>query len=296
MPGNSRFAQIRLRMFNYFIQTYDIFKENDVENPLLETLRLFDLLSGNMFSNMDVTFLKQGKINLIDLAQKKKEGMPLEYIIGMATFMELTFYCSPGTLIPRKETELLVKVTLNLIKEMQEIENDLIIVDVGTGCGNIAVSLAANTDKTKILASDISPEAIEIAQKNVNKFNLQERVFMFSGDLFSPISDLGYEEKIDLIVCNPPYIPTGSLPKLAPEIIDYEPKVALDAGPFGINFYRRLINDSLPILKPNGILVFEIGVGQDKLVARLIEKKEGYKDIKYFDDGLHIRVIKASKT
>jgi release factor glutamine methyltransferase len=283
-------------MFNHFIQAYNVFNESGVENPLLETLRLFDLLSGNALRKMDLYPLTEKKIDLADLAQKRKEGMPLEYIIKMATFMGLAFYCSSGALIPREETELLAKVTIDLIKERQGIENNLIIVDVGTGCGNIAVSLAMNSEHTKILAVDISQSAIEIAQKNVNKFNLQQRISLFCGDLFSPINDLGYEEKIDVIVCNPPYIPTGSLSKLAPEIIDHEPKVALDAGPFGINFYRRLINDSLSILKPNGILVFEIGVGQEKLVARLLEKKEGYKNIVFFDDGLNVRVIKAVKS
>jgi release factor glutamine methyltransferase len=283
-------------MFNHFIQTYNVFNESGVDNPLLETLRLFDLLSGNALRKMDLYPLTEKKIDLADLAQKRKEGMPLEYIIKMATFMGLAFYCSSGALIPREETELLAKVTIDLIKERQGIENNLIIVDVGTGCGNIAVSLAMNSEHTKILAVDISQSAIEIAQKNVNKFNLQQRISLFCGDLFSPINDLGYEEKIDVIVCNPPYIPTGSLSKLAPEIIDHEPKVALDAGPFGINFYRRLINDSLSILKPNGILVFEIGVGQEKLVARLLEKKEGYKNIVFFDDGLNVRVIKAVRS
>jgi release factor glutamine methyltransferase len=283
-------------MFNHFIQAYNVFNESGVDNPLLETLRLFDLLSGNALRKMDLYPLTEKKIDLADLAQKRKEGMPLEYIIKMATFMGLAFYCSSGALIPREETELLAKVTIDLIKERQGIENNLIIVDVGTGCGNIAVSLAMNSEHTKILAVDISQSAIEIAQKNVNKFNLQQRISLFCGDLFSPINDLGYEEKIDVIVCNPPYIPTGSLSKLAPEIIDHEPKVALDAGPFGINFYRRLINDSLSILKPNGILVFEIGVGQEKLVARLLEKKEGYKNIVFFDDGLNVRVIKAVKS
>lgn len=283
-------------MFNHFIQAYNVFNESGVDNPLLETLRLFDLLSGNALRKMDLYPLTEKKIDLADLVQKRKEGMPLEYIIKMATFMGLAFYCSSGALIPREETELLAKVTIDLIKERQGIENNLIIVDVGTGCGNIAVSLAMNSEHTKILAVDISQSAIEIAQKNVNKFNLQQRISLFCGDLFSPINDLGYEEKIDVIVCNPPYIPTGSLSKLAPEIIDHEPKVALDAGPFGINFYRRLINDSLSILKPNGILVFEIGVGQEKLVARLLEKKEGYKNIVFFDDGLNVRVIKAVKS
>lgn len=282
-------------MFNDFLKAYDLFREYGVENPLLETLRLFDLVSKRHLSKIDVSLLREEKIDLRHVAEKKKEGVPFEYIIGMATFMGLILYCSPDTLIPRQETELLVKVTFDFIREKQQLENDLTIIDVGTGCGNIAVSLAMNSDNTNILACDISPAAIEIARKNVNKFVLQKRVSLFCGDLLSPFHNLGYEEKIDVVVCNPPYIPTGSLPKLSPEIIDHEPKVALDAGAFGIDIYRRLISDSLSVLKPKGILVFEIGIGQEKLVARLLERKAGYEDIRYFDDGAQIRVISAKK-
>jgi release factor glutamine methyltransferase len=107
---------------------------------------------------------------------------------------------------------------------------------------------------------------------------------------------LGYESEIDLVVCNPPYIPTGSLANLSPEIIDHEPLVALDAGPYGIDIIRRLIADSLSILKPAGILVFEIGEGQEKLAARLLRKNGGYTDVRYHKDGDGtIRVISAKK-
>jgi len=282
-------------MFDNFFESYNAFQDHGAENPLLETLRLFDLLSAGALRKMDLSSLSGQNIDVAELAQKRKEGMPLEYIIGMATFMGLTLSCSPDTLIPREETELLVRVALDFIKKQQETENDLTLIDMGTGCGNIAVALAMNSDNTKILATDVSPGAVEIARKNVNAFELQERVSLFCGDLFSPFHGLGYEEKIDLIVCNPPYIPTGSLRKLSPEIIDYEPTVALDAGSYGIDFYRRLISGSLSILKPKGILVFEIGIGQEKLVAKLFERKKGYEDIGYFDDGTHVRVMSAGK-
>ena len=210
--------------------------------------------------------------------------------------MGLRFFCSPDTLIPREETELLVKATLSLIRKKQEFENDLTIIDMGTGCGNIAVSLAMNSDNTRILASDISPAAIEIAQKNVNEFGLQEMVSLFCGDLFSSFHGLSCEGRIDLIVCNPPYIPTASLCRLPRAVIDYEPSVALDAGAYGIGFFRRLIADSFSMLKPEGILIFEIGEGQEKLVTRLLERNGGYKDVGYFKDGVHIRVISATKS
>jgi len=283
-------------MFEDFLQAHNVFQKHGTANPLLDTVRLFDILSNGALRKIDLSLLKQENMDLHHLAEKRKEGMPIEYGIGMATFMGLIFYCSPDTLIPREETELLVEVALDFIKKKLEFEDDLTVIDMGTGCGSIAVSLAMHSDNTtKILAADISASAIEVAQKNVNKFNLQERVSLFCGDLFSPFHGLGYEEKIDLVTCNPPYIPTASLLKLSQEIIDHEPKVALDAGAFGIAIYRRLISDSLSILRPKGILVFEIGVGQEKLVTRLIERNNSYENIRYFDDGTHIRVVSAEK-
>jgi len=279
-------------MFDDFLQSYDIFQKSGAENPLLETLRLFDLLSNGALRKTDLSGLK---IDLRQLAQRRKEGIPLEYIVEMATFMGLTLSCSPDTLIPREETELLVHVALDFIKKRPVAEEGVTVIDMGTGCGNTAVSIAINSDKAKILASDVCPAAVEVARDNVAKHGLHGRVLLFCGDLFAPFKGSGYEERIDLIVCNPPYIPTGSLSKLPPEVIDHEPKLALDAGSYGIDFYRRLIADSFSILKPKGALVFEIGVGQEKLVTRLLQKRKGYEDIDYFDDGAHIRVVSTVK-
>jgi release factor glutamine methyltransferase len=100
---------------------------------------------------------------------------------------------------------------------------------------------------------------------------------------------------MDMVVCNPPYIPTSSLSKLDPIITEFEPILALDAGVYGIDFFRRLINDALAVLKPRGVLIFEIGEGQEKLVTRLINRNIGYGEIRYYDDGEQIRVIQATK-
>ncbi len=280
---------------NEFLETYNAFQKLGVEKPLHEVLRLFGLLSGGALRDTDLCLLRQEEIGLLELAQKRKAGMPLEYIIGLASFMGRTFFCSPETFIPKKQTEILVKVALDYIKKKQGRENHLTIIDMGTGCGNIAISLAMNSDNTKILGSDISPTAVEIAQRNVDKFNLRERISLFCGDFFSPFKGMGYEDKIDLVVCNPPYIPTGSLRRLSPEVVGYEPKVALDGGPFGINFFRRLITDPFSMLKPKGILIFEIGIGQEELVTRLFKGKEGYGDVRHYGEGAEIRVVSAIK-
>ncbi len=282
-------------MFDDFVESYEVFRECGVENPLHETLRLFDILTNGALRKTDLSLLTHKKIDVHQVAKKRKDGIPLEYIMETAVFMGMAFYCSPDTLIPRDETELLARVAMDFIDKKQESKRGLTIIDVGTGCGNIAISLAVYSDDTKILASDISPAAVEVARSNVNRFKLQDRISLFCGDALAPFEGAEYEGQIDLVVCNPPYIPTGSLDKLAPEIIDHEPKVALDAGSYGIDFFRKLIRDSVRFLKPGGILVFEIGEGQEKLVTRLFKKTEGYRDIGYYDDGKHVRVMSAVK-
>ncbi len=280
-------------MFGQFLECYDILNENQVADPLLETLRLLDLLSEGALRKLDWAFPGREEIDFHHLAQKRKEGMPTEYILGRAVYMGRSFYCTSATLIPTEWTKVLVEVALDFVE--QENGNDLTVIDMGTGCGNIAISIVLGSSNTRLLASDVCPEAVEIAQRNVEKFGLQERVSLFCGDLFAPFRGLGYEGRIDLVVCNPPYIPTGSLSNLSSETIDYEPTVALDAGPYGIGIFRRLITDSLPVLKPNGVLVFEIGEGQEKLANRLLKKNGGYKDIRFFEDDGIIRVISATK-
>ena len=233
-------------------------------------------------------------IDLHHVAASRKNGVPMEYILRQALFMEYTFDCCPDTLIPVEETSLLVHTALDLIAHFQDgSKPPLTIVDVGTGCGNVAICLARKSVNTTILASDLSAGAVEIATRNVSRHDLSERVSVFCGDLLAPIREMGYAGKIDMVVCNPPYIPTGSLNQLAPEIIDHEPLLALDAGPYGIDFFRRLISEAGPILKPGGVLVFEIGAGQEKLVARLLSRSSELKLFGQHSIGNQIRVISA---
>jgi release factor glutamine methyltransferase len=227
--------------------------------------------------------------------QNNNDGIPREYVLGKAYFMERPFECTPDTLIPRDETRVLVNAALQSIQEKASPEQELLLIEVGTGCGNIAASIALRSKQVRVLASDISPKAVAVAQRNIDAYRLGDRVALFCGDLFSPFQDKGYEGKIAFIVCNPPYIPTASLSKLPPEIIDHEPHVALDGGPYGINILSRLIAGSLSLLKPGGMLLFEIGERQEKLAARLIEKKGGYEDISYFEYKGIIRVLRTKK-
>jgi release factor glutamine methyltransferase len=282
-------------MFKDFIESYETFEKSGFDNPLVETLRLFDLLSGGAIRTTKLSTAADLGINISTAIEKRKESMPWEYILGKAHFMGNLFECTPDTLIPTDETRTLVNAALQSILEKEAVEKNLLLVELGTGCGNIAASLAMHTKHIRILASDISPKAIAVAQRNIDAYNLADRVSLFCGDLFSPFQGEEYNGKVDFIVCNPPYIPTASLSKLSPEIIDHEPRVALDGGPYGINIFKRLIADSLIVLKPRGVLFFEIGERQEKLAARLLEKNGGYGDICYFEDEGIIRALSAPK-
>ncbi len=282
-------------MFSDFLQSYTTFENFGVENSLFETLRLFDLLSSGALRRTNLSLPDEGKIDLRGLIRKRKQGIPWEYILGQAHFMGQLFFCSQDTLIPTDATNLLVDAALESINKRECADNDLTLIEIGTGCGNIAIALAMRSQYTKILAADISPAAVGVAQNNICRFNLQHRIALFSGDLFSPFQGLGYEGKIDFVVCNPPHMPSESLNKLSREIFAYEPRVALDGGPYGLDFIRRLISESVPMLKPDGMLFFEIGERQEKPVISLLEKNGGYYDIEFFTDDANVRAIRAVK-
>jgi len=282
-------------MFNDFLQSYTAFEISGVKNSLFETLRLFDLLSSGALRRANLSLLDEEKIDLHGLIRKRKQGIPWEYILGQAYFMGHLFLCSPDTLIPRDKTKLLVDAALDSIQKRERVDNNLTLIDIGTGCGNIAITVAMHSRYTKILASDISHAAVSVAQNNICRLNLQHRIALFWGDLFAPFQSLGYEGEIDFVVCSPPYMPTGALSNPSSEVPIHEPHVALDGGPFGIDFYRRLINESLPMLKPDGMLLFEIGERQEKPVIRMLEKNGGYYDIEFFADNATVRAISAVK-
>ena len=284
-------------MFDTFKQSYEAFKAAGVGDPAMEALRLLDLLLQGALRQTAVSLPTEPGFHLQELAARRREGVPLEYALGRATFMGLDLICTPATLIPRQETELLAWTALEIVEQMTKASvRPLTIADIGTGCGNLALTLATYTQNTLVLASDISHEAVDVARRNVERLQLQERITLFCGDLLAPIREADYQN-LDLIVCNPPYIPTSSLKKLAPEIINHEPVVALDAGAYGLVIFRRLVQEAADLLRPGGKLAFEIGAGQEKLVERLLQRSQQFVNIQYHTDNAgQVRVVSAQKT
>jgi release factor glutamine methyltransferase len=285
-------------MFEFIYELHDAFAQAGLPDPWQETLHLCDILSGGTLRGLDGrsphTLIPQA-LNLDQVVMQRQQGVPLEYILGQTVFMGRPFTCTPATLIPRAETELLVKTVLNHAAGLTL--DSLMIVDVGTGSGNIAVSLALELPHSRVFALDISPEAVAQAQHHVEAYKLQDRVSVRCGDLFAPVAGEGLTEAVDIVVCNPPYIPSGSLSKMAEEIVAHEPLVALDAGPYGINIFRRLVSDAQSYLRPGGLLAFEFGAGQDVLVQRLVQKSGGYEPCQLVRDHTGTpRVLQTQKS
>jgi release factor glutamine methyltransferase len=258
-----------------------------------DMLHLLDILTKGTIRTLEVTADTLGGHTLESLLRARQAGQPWEYILGYTTFMGLTFHCTPAALIPRAETELLVKTVLAHVESLGD--TAVTIIDMGTGSGNIAVSLARHAPNAHLYASDISREAVDLAQQHVTMHQLNGRVHLFCGDLFMPLPD-HLHTQTDIIVCNPPYLPTKTIANLPPEIKEHEPHVALDAGPYGLNIFRRLVKDALDFLKPGGLLAFEIGAGQAQMASRLLQKAGGYTHIRHHKDHIgDVRVLTAQK-
>jgi len=271
-------------MYDTFFHILKRFEDAGIDEPLKEALSLLDTLSSGAVRGMDETFSQQTKVSLQEIIEVRTQGCPLEYILGYGTFLGKSFSCSPAALIPRPETELLAKTAIKLAQKMETKNSVLKIVDMGTGAGNLAISIAAHVLRADILACDICPKALELARENVVRHGLQSRVSLFCGDLFHPLQDDKHIGQIDMVVSNPPFMPTKSLAKLDREIIEHEPIIALDAGAYGIDIFRRLISQSADFLRPGGVLIFEIGIKQESLATLLLQKSCNYKDINYYSD------------
>jgi release factor glutamine methyltransferase len=219
-------------------------------------------------------------------------GKPLQYIIGSTEFFGLKFKVNKNVLIPRPETETLVEIAIERLKNRSSPK----IIDIGTGSGAIAVSLAKNIRGSMVYATDISAEALMVARENAKMNKVENQIEFLQGDLFEPLKDKSLEEKIDGVVSNPPYISPEEFDRLPKEVKDYEPIVALKTDQEGTLFHRRIIGKSFDFLTKGGILVMEIGQGQAEKVAGVFREYPHFKDLEIKKDlGGIDRVAVAGK-
>ncbi|MEY4589846.1 MAG: hypothetical protein RL497_1922 [Pseudomonadota bacterium] len=210
------------------------------------------------------------------LAQRLS-GIPLAHITGRQHFMGLELLASPEALIPRAETEILARLALTCLEAQKN--SALKILDVCTGSGNIALSLAHYLPLARVFAADLSVEAVALAQRNAEYSGLQARVEFKAGDLCGPFSAAEHLGSFDLISCNPPYIMAGNVKKMPKEIAEHEPVLAFDGGPMGIAIIERIIQEAHPLLKTGGFLCLEVGAGQGPFIEKRLNKSNVYQEV-----------------
>jgi release factor glutamine methyltransferase len=222
-----------------------------------------------------------------ELIQKRVEGCPVAYLIGSRDFYLLSFEVNSAVLIPRPDTETLVQAAIDHLKN----KPNSTVLDLGTGSGCIAISIAHGVKTARVTAVDLSPDAAEVAVRNATKNGFSNRVTVVVGDLFTP---LDANTRFDLIVSNPPYIPPSEIETLDVGVKDYEPRLALDGGPDGLSFYRRIATEAPRWLKPGGSLFVEIGWTQEPSVRAVFESQpELFVGESIRDMGKRWRVVQA---
>lgn len=198
--------------------------------------------------------------------EQRAAGKPLQYITGMQEFYSLEFEVNSEVLIPRPETELLVETALKLVPR----DRDILICDVGTGSGCIAITLAHELPRARALAIDVSKGALEVAKRNATRHAVDDRIEFVESDCFAQLNNR--RQLFDLIVSNPPYLADAHLEGLQREVRDYEPRQALEAGQDGLDIVRRLLVDASKFLSSGGHFVFEVGFDQHAVVENLIDR------------------------
>jgi release factor glutamine methyltransferase len=226
------------------------------------------------------------------MIERRITGEPLAYLVGRQEFMGHEFVTAPGALIPRRETELLGNAALALARDTAARDGAVRILDLCTGSGNLAVALALGESRALVWASDLEASAVAVASRNASLHGVERRVTLLQGDLFGALDGLDpAPAPFDLIVCNPPYIPSRKAQSMPVEVGGHEPVAAFDGGDFGLTILFRLVAEAPRHLAPGGWLCFELGVGQGPLVEKRLAGRGGYGETRTVRD--HAGTVRA---
>ncbi|TCW39272.1 peptide chain release factor N(5)-glutamine methyltransferase [Laceyella sacchari] len=229
--------------------------------------RLVGLDRTQFFMRLSDPFPTDLATKLEEWLRRRASGEPLQYIVGDQEFYGRVFQVSPAVLIPRPETELLIEAVIDEA-ERRFAEDELRVVDVGTGSGAIAVTLALEKPQWQLTAIDLSVSALEVAQMNAKRYGVREQICWLQGDLLAPLG-AGLSD-IDILVSNPPYIPSQTVYELERQVRDFEPYLALDGGEDGLSPYRRMVSALASVKAGPKLICFEIGADQGRAVAELL--------------------------
>ena len=260
--------------------TENYFRESGITTPRLdaEVLLGFVLQKSRLqlYLSFEMPVFPDHLSVFRQLVQRRKEHTPVSYLTNHREFMSIDFYVDSRVLIPRPETEILVEYVL----DRTSTHGPISLVDIGTGSGAIAVSLAFNRPEWYIVATDISIDALAVAKTNATRH--QTQIEFRSGDMLSTLESL--DDKFDWIVSNPPYISSQDYKILPPDVRNFEPKLALASPPDGLQLIRILIESAPNYLKPNGRLAIEIGKGQRLDVEDFVHRSKKYQKIDFIPD------------
>ncbi|HYO10002.1 MAG TPA: peptide chain release factor N(5)-glutamine methyltransferase [Tepidisphaeraceae bacterium] len=229
------------------------------------------------------------------LVQRAGEHEPIAYLTGRAHFFNLEFDVTRDTLIPRPDTETIVENVLQLARNTAGFEAPRVL-DLCTGSGCIGIAIAHHLKNAVVLATDLSAPAVEVARRNAERLGLAGRVTVEQGDLFEPVSRLPDPQPFNLIVANPPYVPSGEIEKLDRNVREYEPVSALDGGPDGLSLLRRIVHAAPERLLPGGRIYLEIQFDQGPAAKEHAATVEQLDDVRILKDHAgHDRVLTARR-
>jgi len=259
----------------------DIMSENDIILTHILKCRPIDLVVNKPV----LTAIQQEKFD--EYKRRRESGEPLQYILGTCNFMGLELAVNPAVLIPRPETEQLVDAAMKCFKGGY-------VLDLGAGSGNVAIALAKFIPQSKIVSIDKSAQALEVARANARSHGLEDRIEFIQKDLSEYLTDVTLENnKFDLIISNPPYIPTAQLSSLPLDVRE-EPSMALDGGADGLDFYRIIIKYTPCLLRSGACLMMELGDGQAEAVRKLAEDQKIFSGIEIIQDlARRDRIVKV---
>ncbi len=276
------------------------FTDKGIDSPRLSA----ELLLGSvlekkrleLYTQFDRAVAKEQLDRLHDLVKRAEQGEPIAYLTGRTEFYSMELDITPDCLIPRPETELLVERAIEFLRSRT---GKQLVCDLCTGCGCVAAAIAKNFRDARVFATDISAAALDTAAKNVEKYQLQDRITLLCGDLFEPLVSQLDVGKFDLIVCNPPYVSAAEFKKLDKTVKDYEPRSALYGGESGLDVYRRICQKANAFLKPDAALMLEIGYTQGQAVRGLLEQSGCFSEItieKDFHNNDRVAVAKKKNS
>ena len=269
------------RVLDLIQWTTEYFKRYDIPSPRLDAELLLGHVLGTsrlqLYLRFEMPVFPEHLADFRELIKKRAAYAPVSYLTSRKEFFSLEFYVDSRVLIPRPETEVLVENVLQAQEESCQ------LIDIGTGSGAIAISLAVNRPEWEVLATDVSADVLEVAQKNAVAHKCADRLTFLQGSLFEPLETLP-DPRFDWIVSNPPYVSTTEYPSLPPDVRGHEPETALLAGTDGLDVIVGILEVAPRFLKPGGRVGLEIGHNHSHDVQELVQSNSAYSGCKVITD------------